>query len=537
MGIKDLLRFMKPYVEPIHIKKYAGKRVGIDAYSWLHKGAYSCSMELCLNMEGDKKYQYINYCMHRINMLRHHNISPVLVFDGANIPCKALEEQHRHSKRKDSRDLAITKLKEGNVNAATEMFQRAVSITPSMAHQLIQILRSENIEFIVAPYEADAQLAYLSSLDESKGGISAVISEDSDLLAYGCSSVIFKMDRYGNGEEIVIDQVFDAVGCRPSFRHFNKELFTGMCIIAGCDFLPSVPGIGIAKAHALVTKYLNLDRALSVLKYEKGNQMPEDYFKSFKEAFAVFLHARIYDVASKRLKHLTPLPETLLHSLGDELDFLGPDMPSSQATAIAKGQLDPSTMKAFDELPSSNGQRKSTAVNKPPESLSVQPKRKLKQQKTTESCFTFVTSQKPKNKRITVMEKETKPNFIDKYPELEKLISSVNDDMPSILDTIPPKRSSMVPDNNPFKRRKQTQVEDLEVICNSQPTNAINEVETKSSSEQRSGVTDLDKFTPDSQKSVESKPIKNIRNQKSGKKAESISAKKKNSILNYFSWK
>ena len=27
MGIKDLLRYMKPFIEPIHIKKYAGKRV------------------------------------------------------------------------------------------------------------------------------------------------------------------------------------------------------------------------------------------------------------------------------------------------------------------------------------------------------------------------------------------------------------------------------------------------------------------------------------------------------------------------------
>lgn len=27
MGIKDLLRFMKPYVEPVDIKKYAAKRV------------------------------------------------------------------------------------------------------------------------------------------------------------------------------------------------------------------------------------------------------------------------------------------------------------------------------------------------------------------------------------------------------------------------------------------------------------------------------------------------------------------------------
>jgi 5'-3' exonuclease len=58
-----------------------------------------------------------------------------------------------------------------------------------MAHQLIQVLKSENVEFIVAPYEADAQLAYLSSLELEQGGIAAVITEDSDLLAYGCKAV------------------------------------------------------------------------------------------------------------------------------------------------------------------------------------------------------------------------------------------------------------------------------------------------------------------------------------------------------------
>lgn len=31
-------------------------------------------------------------------------------------------------------------------------------------------------------------------------------------------------------------------------------------MLAGCDFLPSVPGIGIAKAFALVSKYRNLER-------------------------------------------------------------------------------------------------------------------------------------------------------------------------------------------------------------------------------------------------------------------------------------
>lgn len=42
---------------------------------------------------------------------------------------------------------------------------------------------------MVAPYEADAQLAYLSTLSPENGGIVAVISEDSDLLAYGCDVV------------------------------------------------------------------------------------------------------------------------------------------------------------------------------------------------------------------------------------------------------------------------------------------------------------------------------------------------------------
>ncbi|GMP47948.1 hypothetical protein CsSME_00015478 [Camellia sinensis var. sinensis] len=132
--------------------------------------------------------------------------------------------------------------------------QRAVSITPSTAHQLIQILRSKNIEFVVSPCEADAQLAYLSSLEAEKGGIVAVTSEDSDLLAYGCPTVVFKMDRYGNGEEIVQNKVFESASRMPSFQCFDKELFT-----AGCAFLPSVPGIGITKAYSLVSKYRNLD--------------------------------------------------------------------------------------------------------------------------------------------------------------------------------------------------------------------------------------------------------------------------------------
>lgn len=48
-----------------------------------------------------------------------------------------------------------------------------------------QAARTRGVDCIVAPYEADAQLAFLS-----KSGLAhAVITEDSDLLAFGCKKV------------------------------------------------------------------------------------------------------------------------------------------------------------------------------------------------------------------------------------------------------------------------------------------------------------------------------------------------------------
>ena len=50
---------------------------------------------------------------------------------------------------------------------------------------IFQVCRERGIDCIVAPYEADAQLAFLN-----KAGIAQVIvTEDSDLLLFGCDRV------------------------------------------------------------------------------------------------------------------------------------------------------------------------------------------------------------------------------------------------------------------------------------------------------------------------------------------------------------
>ncbi|KAJ8773078.1 hypothetical protein K2173_028255 [Erythroxylum novogranatense] len=497
MGIKDLLKFMKPYIEPIHIKKYAGKRVGIDAYSWLHKGAYSCSMEICLDANSEKKLRYLDYFMHRINLLKHYNITPVVVFDGGSIPCKAATQYERYRKRQTNRELAMEKLKEGDVNAASELFQRAVNITPFMAYQLIQILRSESIEFVVAPYEADAQLAYLSGLETEKDGIAAVITEDSDLLAYGCQATIFKMDRYGNGEEIILDKVFDTVDRRPSFQNFSKELFTGMCVLAGCDFLPSIPGIGIVKAHSFVSKYRNNERVLSVLKLEKGSQMPEDYCNSFREAFAVFQYARIYDTNTKSLKHMKPLSQTLLGSSDKDLDFLGPEIPSSIASAIAEGNLNPANMEAFDRFSSSGLDLKPLIKDH------CTPKKvvAIVQAKHPSSCFVGPFSNET---RGVVMKQNPvlgESKYIHEALALQKLVSSpeVREEAKEAIvwSDIPVRISK-----NPFKIEAKGMAEEISISVEDEnsimslefPDNGISKKRKHQEINLDQGVTEVEKF-------------------------------------------
>lgn len=50
-----------------------------------------------------------------------------------------------------------------------------------------------DIEYVVAPYEADAQLAFLWN----SGRADVVFTEDSDLLAFGVKKCFFKMDNMG----------------------------------------------------------------------------------------------------------------------------------------------------------------------------------------------------------------------------------------------------------------------------------------------------------------------------------------------------
>ncbi|KAL3820200.1 hypothetical protein ACJIZ3_006105 [Penstemon smallii] len=346
MGIQGLLPLLKSIMTPIHIKELEGCYVAIDTYSWLHKGALSCSTQLCKSQPTSR---HIEYCMHRVNMLRHYGVKPILVFDGGPLPMKSDQEIKRARSRRENLSRAMEHESNGNKSAAYECYQKAVDISPLVAYDLIQVLKQENVSYIVAPYEADAQMTFLALSKK----VEAVITEDSDLIVFGCPRIIYKMDKFGQGVEY-----------KNSMLHQNKELnlsgFTQtmvleMCILSGCDYLQSLPGMGLKKAHSLIKKFKSHEKVIKHIRYN-GVEVTPTYEESFKRAILTFRHQRVYDPVKEDIVHLSEPTDVI----GDDLEFLGPYpfaiISIPVAKGIAQGDLDP-----FTKLPI---QRESDATEK-----------------------------------------------------------------------------------------------------------------------------------------------------------------------------
>ncbi|CAL8298138.1 unnamed protein product [Merluccius merluccius] len=341
MGIQGLLQFIKDASEPVHVKKYRGQTVAVDTYCWLHKGAFSCAEKLA---KGEPTDQYVTYCMKFVDMLLSFGVKPILVFDGCNLPSKQEVDKSRRERRQANLQKGKQLLREGKLSEARDCFTRSVSITPSMAHDVIKAARARGVDCVVAPYEADAQLAFLS-----KAGLAqAIITEDSDLLAFGCKTVLLKMDKEGNGLEI--DQ--GHLGrCRSLGDVFTEEKFRYMCILSGCDYLASLYGIGLGKACKLLKMANNPDILTVIRKMGQYLKMsvtvPEEYLQGFVKADNTFLYQLVFDPLRRKVVPLNPYPD---HLDPGTLDYAGLNKGDEKGYQMALGNLDLHTMERIDDF-------------------------------------------------------------------------------------------------------------------------------------------------------------------------------------------
>lgn len=136
-------------------------------------------------------------------MLKENKIKPIFVFDGAAIAMKSRIQDVRARIRLKAREKVARMIKEGN-DSATKKYGESFTMTPYLVHKLYRIIKNQGCSCIVAPYEADAQLAYLFK----QGKVDVVFTEDSDLIAYGVTKLFYKFDNEGKGYEIDMEGLF-----------------------------------------------------------------------------------------------------------------------------------------------------------------------------------------------------------------------------------------------------------------------------------------------------------------------------------------
>ncbi|KAI1424207.1 hypothetical protein F5Y12DRAFT_467087 [Xylaria sp. FL1777] len=348
MGIQGLLPLLKSIHRPTELKKFEGETFGVDAYGWLHRGAIACAIELA---QGKPTRKYVDFTMNRVRMLKHFGVTPYMVFDGDFLPSKAATEVARSKRREDGKKLGLELLKAGKPSQAYQELQKAIDVTPEMARHLIEALKKANIPYVVAPYEADAQLVYL----ERQGITSGIISEDSDLLVFGAKRLITKLDQYGQCVEV---NRRDFNACREvSFISWDDRLFRQMAILSGCDYLESIPGLGLKTAHRLLRKHKSVERIVRTLQFEGKHRIPANYLTLFHQAEHTFLYQWAFCPTSRKLVNLTALPPDL--NL-DQLPFIGSCVEPQLAQRIANGDVNPITKQEII-LPIPPSPRKRTA--------------------------------------------------------------------------------------------------------------------------------------------------------------------------------
>jgi 5'-3' exonuclease len=312
----------------------------------------------------------------------------LVVLDGATPPIKATTVAERNAKRKIEqvyRDLPV------DTTAQSPILERRLQANRrsgagehygTVIEAIIISLRSNKIPFIVAPYEADAQLAFL----QIKGCVDLIIADDSDLVVYGLASpLLYRISKNSEGtfsRGVLLrknDLSASFPGCFPKnpfdLMDFSPPMMACLFASLGCDYCRKLRGIGTAMACRLVraaffpTKPSStensccpLERLLKSLldaTWDRSTLTEDeriDFQRDFLAAVFMYRHAMVFDPIEVGCRSMIPLSqaEVELASYGPYAAILrneyrvsqiiGRSFPPQIASHIAEGWVCPKSL-------------------------------------------------------------------------------------------------------------------------------------------------------------------------------------------------
>ena len=312
MGIKGLTAFLRKQYpqlfEVIHISEYHHKRVAIDT------SLFMCQYKANYGNEG-----WLSAFIKLVSMLRENEVHCVFIYDSGFPPEKEAERKERAEAR-EKMERRVCKLEDaiekfqttGEVDEVLFEFQEKKRITINsllrdssssqksiniraveyavnkMRRQLFNITPQDyettkklfdilDIPYFNAPMEAETMCSDLCI----QGKVDAVLTEDTDVLAYGSPVFLTKFNTVdGSCMRIKYDQLLEIIG-------LESDSFLDFCIMCGTDYNKNINLIGPVKALKLISLYKNIETMsskagidVSILNHVRGRELFRNYTKS-----------------------------------------------------------------------------------------------------------------------------------------------------------------------------------------------------------------------------------------------------------------
>jgi 5'-3' exonuclease len=318
MTIKNLTKFLnEKYPEVfdrgVKLSEYAAKKIAIDTAIFMCK------------FKASNSETWLEGFISLVTWMRRENVHPVFVMDNGAPPEKAAEKKKRAEVRKKQENRAIALeeavgafhqhggldglseehvalLKEvhqkeekrgghdvsarrrllllpvglnqkdfdiGLVETKLERMKKHMFTVKSSDYDLLKkLLDVLKVPWINAQGEAEKECARMVI----RGEAAAVLSEDSDCLAYKAPVFLCKPDFVSKTvRRIYFSNLIDTV-------NMTEEEFLDFCIMCGTDYNPNVRGIGVCKSFDLIQKCKSIEKLpekidSSVLNYQIGRKL------------------------------------------------------------------------------------------------------------------------------------------------------------------------------------------------------------------------------------------------------------------------
>ena len=309
MGIKNLNKLLRKHcpqvMVPAHLSEYSFKKIAIDV------SLYLCKFKLVAGP------RWLSCFINLVACLRKNEVHCVFVYDTGCVKEKLAERKDRADKRAALKDriatldgalhqyhltneiapclvelykrrrttnqaprrlLSTQPMVDMNYveHAIDRMKNQVIELSPrdfAKSKELFDILK---VPYFDAPMEAENMCADLCK----RGIVDAVLSEDTDVLAYGAPVFISKLNT-SDGTCVVVkyDELLDGL-------MLESDQFLDLCIMCGTDYNKNIFRVGPEKAYKLIQEHDSIEGVergtphdTSILNHERGRSLFRDYDK------------------------------------------------------------------------------------------------------------------------------------------------------------------------------------------------------------------------------------------------------------------